>query len=291
MGLSKVAHVSLGSGFGCALTTGDTVYCWGDNTYGELGDGTTQGRATPAQIQSLSSVVDLDTSLLTNFACAVTVVGSISCWGRDDWGQLGHSLGQDGMCGGMACNPSPVPTGTVDALHVSAGAYSACASKTDHSVWCWGANTLGQLGNGTLGPGPNPSPTQVMVNTSVTQLSTKSYGGCLATTSGDSLCWGWNEFGDLGTGALDWYACDAGPSPCAAVPVKALLPPSPRMIATGVSFGIALDADGGVWSWGANLDGRLGHAPLATGSGDITNCAGGGDASVCNPTPGVIMGL
>jgi alpha-tubulin suppressor-like RCC1 family protein len=63
------------------------------------------------------------------------------------------------------------------------------------------------------------------------------------------------------------------------------------MIATGASFGTVLDGKGGVWSWGANLDGRLGHAPFAPGSGDIGGCGAMGDAGVCNPTPTLVQGL
>jgi alpha-tubulin suppressor-like RCC1 family protein len=246
-------------------------------------------RATPTKVQSLSSVVDLDTSLVDFFACAVAAVGSVSCWGRNQWGQLGHDPTTDGTCGGMACAPSPMTVGIGGVLHVSTGSYGACASKTDHTVWCWGANTLGQLGNGTTTTS-NWVPTQVMVNPSVTQLSARGDGACVVTPSGASFCWGLNSAGDLATGTLGWYGCDGGVYPCATMPVPTLLPASPRMIATGTSFGVAIDADGGAWAWGLNIDGQLGHAP---GSGDVNGCNVPGlmDGGVCNPTPTVIMGL
>jgi alpha-tubulin suppressor-like RCC1 family protein len=304
MGLPPAAHVSVGLGFACALTTSSAAYCWGGNALGQLGDGMMQARAMPKQVGALSSnVVDVETSVGCYFACAVTTVGSVQCWGSNVFGQLGHNPAGDVTCitqgGTYMCSPTPATIATdaannpfADVLRVSLGyGCFACALKVDQSVWCWGADPFGQLGTGTTTTSPNPAPAHVMTPGAVAQLSGRGNAPCATITSGMTSCWGSNVWGDLATGTLAAPGCQGGAVPCATTPVPSLLPMHPKMIATGASFGTALDGNGAVWAWGANIDGRLGHAPLTSGSGDIVGCGGMGDAGVCNPTPGLVQGL
>ncbi len=126
--LSGVTSIGVGDTHACALTTAGAVLCWGDNSQGQVGDGTTSARPTPVTTIP-SGAVALTAG--ASHSCALTSDGHVSCWG-------------DG-------NPSPsvvsgLPT---DIDFVSAGASHTCVMRHDGSVMCWGDNSFGQLGDGT----------------------------------------------------------------------------------------------------------------------------------------------
>ena len=141
VGLSGVTAITAGGGHTCALTGDRTVHCWGDNSAGQLGDGTTTNSATPVSVVGLSGV----TAITAGFGhtCALTADQTVHCWGDDYDGQLG-----DGTKWTNSATPVSV-VGLSGVTAITAGYANTCALTGDGRVHCWGGNTSGQLGNGT----------------------------------------------------------------------------------------------------------------------------------------------
>jgi alpha-tubulin suppressor-like RCC1 family protein len=141
----------------CALMSGGGVKCWGGNSSGQLGDGTTSRRTTPVDVSGLTSVTAISAG--GDHTCALTSAGGVRCWGNNYLGQLA-----DGMdAGPESCEPfgssscSRTSVGAVGLTSgvtaISARAWDTCALVSGGGVKCWGYNGSGQLGDGT-GTGP-----------------------------------------------------------------------------------------------------------------------------------------
>lgn len=186
-----VANVSAGFHHSSALTVSG-VKCWGLNTNAQLVDGTTTQRLSPADVPTL--LAPIATVKAAGFStCVLTVAGAVKCWGANASGQLGDGTDVD--------RPAPVdvtglPTGVV-ALAV--GNSFACVLTNVGGVECWGDNTLGQLGDGSVlsrsVAGDVPS-----LSSGVSVISAGSAHACATLTSGVIKCWGTNYAGHLGDG-------------------------------------------------------------------------------------------
>ncbi len=140
VGGSDASAVSVGGRHGCSLLFDGTVECWGVNTNGELGDGTTAGRNTAAAVPNLVGVVGI--AVGASHSCAWLGDGTARCWGANASGQLGDGTTSERHA------PAPVQNLT-DVVAMAAGQAHTCAALADGSVRCWGANASGQLGDGT----------------------------------------------------------------------------------------------------------------------------------------------
>jgi alpha-tubulin suppressor-like RCC1 family protein len=130
--------------FGCALKHDGTVWCWGNNAWGRLGDGTTNNSLVPTQVQGgLTGVVDISTGWAV--ACALKSDGTVWCWGHHGWTATYSQVGDETHLDRSL--PVQVITGVAE-LSRSLGDDHSCARKTDGTVWCWGKNSSGQLGTG-----------------------------------------------------------------------------------------------------------------------------------------------
>jgi alpha-tubulin suppressor-like RCC1 family protein len=151
---SGVAAISAGSFHTCALMLSGAVKCWGENYYGQLGDGTLENRYTPVDVLELSSgVVEISTGGGNSYALMSS--GEIRSWGINNCGQLGNGSFQGSVQG----IPEPVDVlGLPDAaVAVAAGGTFACALLVTGEVACWGCNEYGQLGDGTREDRPTPA--------------------------------------------------------------------------------------------------------------------------------------
>ena len=207
--LGGVVQISAGTRHTCALLNDQSLRCWGRNSEGQLGDGTTTNRRNPVQVltgvQQVSSGVE--------HTCALLTGGSVRCWGRNGDGRLGDGTTTD--------RQSPVEvlasgsTQGTDVLggvtRISAGSSHTCALLSDQTVRCWGANGFfgdeGALGDGTATSRSNPvkvlmSGTDQNANvlSGVTQVSAGGYHSCALLSGGESWCWGANSSGQLGDG-------------------------------------------------------------------------------------------
>ncbi len=189
-GLSGVVSVGAGNAYTCALMSDSTVFCWGLNFHGQLGNGTNDDSATPVAVPGLSGVEAVVASGLSH-TCALMSDGTVRCWGRNDFGQLG-----DGTTAN-ASTPITVP-GVSGATAVSTGWSHTCALLSDGSVVCWGRNNQGQLGDGTRVDSTAP----VLVNglANVQAVAAGLDHTCALITDGTVRCWGFNQVGEIGDG-------------------------------------------------------------------------------------------
>jgi alpha-tubulin suppressor-like RCC1 family protein len=136
----QVVRVSTGAAHTCVFTADGAVWCWGDNSQGQLGTGDTMPRSSPVKIAAAGSVTQIFAG--GSHTCALRVDGSLWCWGSNRFGQLGTG-DTNNRLSPVAIAPADLGT-SVSAAY--AGGAHTCAVKVDLSVWCWGSNQYGQLG-------------------------------------------------------------------------------------------------------------------------------------------------
>ena len=190
-GLTNATQIVAGEEYTCALKSDMTVACWGDNSAGQLGDGTNTSRATVAAVKNLASdIVELSAGRW--YVCARHQAGSISCWGANSSGQLGN--------GNTDNSASPVSVaGVTDALQLATGLQHTCALRGGSRVSCWGGNSDGQLGNGTTTD--SLVPVDVIDLKQVNSIAAGSVFTCARSPTGAAFCWGEDLVNELGDGA------------------------------------------------------------------------------------------
>ncbi len=192
VGLAAPAlQVSCGLGHTCAVSTDDSVACWGANGRGQLGTGAAGGpRRRPVSVIGLSTARQVAAG--GQFTCALLEDGTVWCWGRGDLGLLGDGAWSD------SATPVPV-SGIGNAVSLCLGANHACAVLSDGDVWCWGRNPDGRLGDGTTEDRGEPVAVQGLAAHAV-QVACGLSHTCALDAGGDVWCWGANSRGQLGDG-------------------------------------------------------------------------------------------
>ena len=247
IGAGKARGLAGGRLHNCALTTDNAVFCWGNNSHGQLGTGDFDERLTPAPVLGLAADV-ISIAAGDEFTCALLSTGDVQCWGDNGQGQLGNdnapvdaSVPVDVMLGGKA------------AKSVTTGRRHACAGHADGSISCWGANASGQLGYPTITQSDVPV-VSAASGDPATLVAFKAH--TCVVSDGQAVCWGDNAYGQLG---IDTNVGGA-------TPVTALLSEEPRELAGGflANYTCALTASGSVLCWGYNEAGNLGTNDLLT---------------------------
>jgi alpha-tubulin suppressor-like RCC1 family protein len=284
-GLTGVTAIAAGYYDTCALLSNGTVECWGDNSYGELGNGSSTGpdtcsqgpcSTTPVAVSGLSGVTAI--SVGDYFACTLVSGGTVECWGYNAEGELGNgsSTGPD-TCSQGPCSTTPVAvSGLSGVTAISAGGNSACALLSGGTVECWGGNGGGELGNGTTID--SSIPVAVSGLSGVTAVSVGSDFACALLSGGTVECWGGSSAGDLGNGPTDASTVVATP-----VAVSGLSGVTAISATGGYGFACALLSGGTVECWGDNEFGELG---IGTTTGPDT-C----NSEPCSTTPVAVTDL
>ena len=191
--------VAAGGAHSCVVTSLGGVYCWGENSSGQLGDDNApadSATAVPASDNGDLSGVAVQVAAGEAHTCALDYDGSVFCWGDNSAGQLGIGGGPD----------QPVPTQVAELagrviVEISAGAEHSCAIDEKGLAWCWGDNSAGQLGTPDK-PARSDEPVPVSTDTGMTgpvvDIDAGGYSTCAATTEGAAFCWGADGNGQLG---------------------------------------------------------------------------------------------
>jgi alpha-tubulin suppressor-like RCC1 family protein len=151
-GLSGATAIAAGGAHSCAIISDGSVRCWGDNTHGQLGDGTDNSSATPVAVLQVRGAIAIAAGY--THTCAIVAGGAVECWGYKERGQLGDgtTTGTPSTTTILSGSSTPVRVqGLTGATALAAGIYHTCAAIADGSVYCWGDNDSGQLGNDNTG--------------------------------------------------------------------------------------------------------------------------------------------
>ena len=241
-----------GANFGLAVRADGTLWAWGNNTYGQLGNGTTTSSLLPVQIGTARNWVQVVAG--AGFSLGLRADGTLYAWGANDYGQLGNATN----AGTNSPTPTPTRVGTDLYTQVAAGASHSLALRADGTLWAWGYNVYGQLGNATRTGTNSPTPTPTQVGTErYTHLAAGFQHSLGLRADGTLWAWGYNISGQLGNG---------GTNVVNAVPTQvgtALY----TQAAAGGYHSLGLRPDGTLYGWGANYNGQLGDGP----TGDNTS--------------------
>jgi len=247
-----VADLGLGRRFGCTLRKDGTIWCSGDNSRGQLGIGIAGNvpSATPVQVRDATSAVITDASVLgtgRDHACVVRPGGETWCWGANSAGQLGDGTTVDKPAAVRVVKTDDTPLTGIVALR--GGEDHTCARDHTGEIWCWGNNTGGQLGDGTLVNRSKAAPVLVAPGgtpfAGALELWTGAMHNCVRNASNDVWCWGVNSNGQLGDNSRTNRSS----------PVKVYTSAS---VALGRWHTCAVDPDSTISCWGWGSHGRLG---------------------------------
>lgn len=256
--IDNAAAVAAGSFHTVALTKDGAVWTWGDNRWGELGDGSRTSRTQPVRLATLDRVVAVAAGGLHSLA--LTVDGSVWAWGDNHYGQ---SSGDSSVI----VEPRKVD-GLPPMASIAAGTYHSVGIAKTGDVWAWGQNHRGQLG--VPASADRAVPVQVTGVGGVASIAAGQYHTLAITSDGAAWSWGGNTFGQLGREG------DAAPGLISGLSEV-------TMVAAGEDHSVALDSAGQVWAWGDNLYGQVGdgtwdvrRAPVrANVDGPIASIASG----------------
>lgn len=264
-GLSGVIAVSGGGdqleAHSMALKSDGTVWAWGSNLYGGLGNASTTNTTTPVQSLLLNNVVAISAGGW--HSSALKNDGTVWVWGWNTDGQLGDGTTTDKTIA------TQVP-GLTGVIAIAAGTYHMLALKNDSTVWAWGDNVSGQIGDGTTGT-DRTSPVQVSGLTGVVKITAGRFFSLAVKSDGTVWTWGENLYGQLGNGGV----ADSN----VPVQVTGLTGVVSATAATGAFHVLAEKNDNTVWAWGRNTYGNLGdntvnHSSFPVQMQGISNVAG-----------------
>ena len=196
---SSVTAVTAGSDQTCAIKSG-TLYCWGDNTYGEVGTGTLGNQYATPQVVSLTNPGVVNAVSAAGYhTCLLYAGGTVLCWGMNNSGELGQ---------GFFTSSAPYGTGTaaavvgsVSGIAIELGDSHSCALNGNSTISCWGNDTSGQLGNGSIvSPGIDMAVAVTGLPLAPTAVSAGGFQTCALLKNGSVYCWGSNSSGELGNG-------------------------------------------------------------------------------------------
>jgi len=242
-----VAFTSISAGYShsIAIGTDGNAYAWGDNFYGQLGDGTTTERLIPVRVQTPDGVTFVSVSAGGSFTLAIGSDGHTYAWGYNWYGQLGDGSRDD--------STTPVQVQTPDGVSfesAAAGNFHAIALASDGRSYAWGDNSIGQLGNGTDLSADVPVPVHSPDGVTFERVAAGQSQSLAIGDDQNTYAWGDNWAGQLGDGSTE----------SSALPVRVLAPDAITFtdVATGGSYSEAIGSDGYVYAWGNNSSGQLG---------------------------------
>jgi alpha-tubulin suppressor-like RCC1 family protein len=272
--------VQAGAYHSCGLTTSGAAYCWGNSTYGQLGNGAKATGQAPVEVTGGLTFVALSVGAV--HSCALAASGAAYCWGSNYWGELGAVSPGGQQCGQepILCSLSPLAVaGGLVFSTVSAGWNQSCALTARGAAFCWGDGTYGALGDGPSTSSNTPVP--VTGNLTFVSIGTGNLSACGLTAAGAAYCWGNNSAGQLGVGPGGPETCSG--EPCSTAPVAVTGQLTFTALSVGYFHACGLTSSGAAYCWGDNAGGQLGAASTET-------CSGFGDTVSCSTVPVPVEG-
>jgi len=246
--IHSLTAIGASQNYTCVVMDNNNMKCWGRSSQGYLGNGNSfSNEHEPVSVTMPSNVSAIETTPNGHHTCMLTSNGSLYCWGEDSSGQIGH-----GHWGGWWSEPhGPVTLGTRAAVTVVTGMHHTCAIADDATLWCWGANEVGQLGTGDYQD--RDTPTQISLPTGRSPISINAAfdSTCVVLDNGSGMCWGKNHEGSLGDGT---YNDRNEPTPITVLPSNRSL----VALDVGTSHTCGILDDGLVSCWGRNQYGLFG---------------------------------
>ena len=236
--LPTIGKVAVGSKHMCAIDSNSALKCWGSNSYGQVGNGTTTSSSTPQIIDSGVSYQSVSAGAL--HTCAITTSGVLKCWGDYNYGKLGISGAST-----FVTSPTVVDAGTTY-LKVSAGDNGTCAITTSGILKCWGCNSYGEVGNGTTTT--QTTPVTINSGTNYSIVAVGVYHTCAITSAGALQCWGNNASGELGDNRNESYST---------LPITVTSGTAYSTVAAGGGFACAITSANLLKCWGAADNGEV----------------------------------
>jgi alpha-tubulin suppressor-like RCC1 family protein len=278
--LKFVTSISAGGLHTLALLANGSVMAWGNNGFGQLGDGTTTTREVPVAVKGLAGVRAIAAG--GNHSLALMSNGTVMAWGNNESGQLGT--------GNTTESEVPVAVkGLTGVRAIAAGANHSLALMSNGTVMAWGDNESGQLGNGSAAKS-STVPVAVKALTGVTAISGGGEFSLALTKTGAVEAWGSDEFGQLGNTSFE--------EPTSNVPIAVSGLSGVTAIAAGAQHGLALLSGGTVMAWGEDSYGELGNGVIKTrqdaavavsGLSGVTTITAGGQDSAALLNTGSVM--
>ena len=249
---SVVSNTSYGGH--CALGSDGKAYCWGRNTYGQLGNNSTTDANFPvAVVQGAvpASVKFTSVSIGYTHACGLGTDSKVYCWGYNGNGQLGNNSTTDSHVP-VAVSQGAIPSG-IDIKSISLGFRSSCAIGTNDRAYCWGYNGNGQLGVGNAAPSGTSTPMAVLPGAMPSGVSWKSlsmglYHACSIGTDNKAYCWGGNSIqGGIGSNTIM-----SSTTPIAVEQGQAPASNTWKKVVAGQQHSCGIASDDKVYCWGIN---------------------------------------
>lgn len=241
------AAVEAGDNHTVALKTDGSLWAWGGNSIGQLGDGSLENRNLPTLIDDGSTWIAVSAG--SYHTVALKADGSLWAWGDNSKGQLGD--------GSTTFKKVPTQISTEEWAAVSAGTKFTVALKADGSLWTWGWNNVGQLGDGTVVD--KNVPTRVGSDTWLAAAAGDNHVVAIKE-DGSLWAWGGNEYGELGNGSSDGVS----DPPAHPVPAQIGTDTDWIFVSTSYAHNAAFKTDGSLWLWGLNGSGQMGDGTSGT---------------------------
>ena len=256
---TTIKSLGLGSQHTCALASNNVTYCWGLNSSSRLGDGTTTNRIVPvastqAQIPNGTTTRQIDGG--DAYTCVLGSDDQTYCLGNNGSGTFGNGTTNSST---TLVAASSVPLGATEPIidsGITAATYHTCAVGSENSLYCWGYNINGQLGDGTTTQRTSPVAVvrgAIPATAKIRQVSSRAHHTCALASDSKAYCWGNNTDGRLGDGSTTQRTSPVAVSQ-GAIPAGLTI----RQISAGVSHSCAIASDNKAYCWGNNDSGQLG---------------------------------
>lgn len=253
----------------CGITLAGVAYCWGQNVDGRLGTGDYTPSAEPVQVGTPVAFQEVGSGW--NHSCGLSKAGLAYCWGFNQEGEVGAPIFPDSV---TVTYPRPVSGQSFKKLGV--GGLHSCAVAFDETVWCWGLNNFGQLGDGTTrwtlnnlvdstGKPLSSMPVPVQSALRFQSVVAGAYHSC-GLSGGAAYCWGDNRQGQLGNGSTT----------NSLTPVPVVMPSGASFasISAGDTYTCAVSTTGQAYCWGDNQFGQFGDGTTTASLTPVTVASG-----------------